>query len=93
MKVTGKVPDPFVSAEIGGAALREGRCSVKRTVPEYEVSTLFDASSAVTVKVIGRRESAVDGAVTEKCKAGEVGPPPPRFGLGRTAAGSAYADC
>lgn len=50
---------------------------MKCTVPEYVVSTLFAASSAFTVKLIGAPVFEVAAAVTEKCVAADWEPPPP----------------
>lgn len=68
LSVTWKVPTPFVSVEFAGRAAFPSLL-VKCTVPVYPVAVALDASSAVTVKLIGVPGVAVAGAVTEKCVA------------------------
>jgi hypothetical protein len=63
-----KVPTPFVSVEFAGRTAFPSLL-VKCTVPAYPVAVALDASSAVTVKLIGVPGVAFAGAVTEKCVA------------------------
>ena len=64
-RVAEKLPVPFVSIEFAG---RRALASVlvKCTIPEYAVTVLFEASSAVTVKLKSVPAVAEAGAVTEK---------------------------
>jgi hypothetical protein len=66
--VTEKVATPLVRVEFVGSTACPSLL-VKCTVPEYPVAVAFEASSAVTVKLIAVPAIAVAGAVTEKCVA------------------------
>ena len=63
--VAEKVAVPFVSVEFAGKTAWLS-VLVKCTVPEYGVTVLFDASSAVIVKLKAVPAVAEAGAVTEK---------------------------
>jgi len=58
-----KVPTPPVRPELPGR-LADPSVLLKRTVPAYPVTTLLNASSAVTVKLLEAPAIALDGAAT-----------------------------
>jgi hypothetical protein len=70
--VAKRLPVPFMSVESAGNAASVS-VLVKCRVPEYVLTVVFEASSAVTVKLKAVPALTLAGAVTEKCVAAGVG--------------------